>query len=417
MDRRTFIKGLGATSLSLPYLLRSRRAWATTTSAPDDTLVVVLHADGGWDPAMLCDPKGYTDYDDRITNFHADDTLEIGNFQVAPITAVEDFFTDYQDDLLVLNGVDNQTNNHVVGVRHQWSGVMSHGFPSIAALAAAGDPDHKSTALLSFGGYDYPAGLLPITRLPSAALVQDLAHPFRRTATNPDSRLISSSIEDTLRAAQLDRLDRQIAAAGLPRPKRAMELLRSAREGDNELAALSPYLPSEIADTPLKRQIQIAIAAFEAGTSTSASLFVEGFDTHDDHDTRHTAALTNLFEGASYLMQLAEEKGLADRILLLMGSDFGRTPWYNEHDGKDHYSITSMIMMGPGIDGGRVIGSTDDTLTPDLLDETTLEPDVNGIRITPAHIHQTLREHLGLDTQDVEDQWPMSEASLSLFSA
>ena len=415
MDRRRFLKGLGVTALALPTLLKQTRAHALVSG--DETLVVSLHADGGWDPACLCDPKGYVgDGADRITDFREGDIVSVGAFDLAPNRALIDFFSDYAQELLVLNGVDNQSNSHLAGVRNQWSGQLNHGHPSIGALAAAHTRNAPTTAYMSFGGYDNTAGLLPITRLPSPGFVSELAHPYRRHAPDPDSDLVPSSIQERLQLAQTARLERQLASATLPNQRRAMQRLLDARIGENEMARLAPFLPSQFESTPLKQQIQIALAAFQAGITSSVSLTSGGFDTHKAHDTKHPIAVTNLFEGALFLMQQAEELGLADRILLLIGSDFGRTPWYNEQDGKDHYSITSMMMMGPGIDGGRVIGSTDDSLVPDLLDPDTLELSDDGIRITPAHIHATLREYLGVDTREVAGAWPLQDDALPLMA-
>ena len=38
----------------------------------------------------------------------------------------------------------------------------------------------------------------------------------------------------------------------------------------------------------------------------------------------------------------------------------GRTPNYNNGNGKDHWSIGSIMFLGRGIKGNRVIGATDE---------------------------------------------------------
>ena len=42
-----------------------------------------------------------------------------------------------------------------------------------------------------------------------------------------------------------------------------------------------------------------------------------------------------------------------DQIVVVVGSEFARTPGYNGGNGKDHWPITSMIVMANGIDGNR----------------------------------------------------------------
>ncbi len=78
--------------------------------------------------------------------------------------------------------------------------------------------------------------------------------------------------------------------------------------------------------------------------------------------------------------------GIADKLVLLVTSDFGRTPKYNTGDGKDHWNVTSVLVSGPQIRGGRVVGKTDD------FSYKIVE--------TPVHIHDlqaTILHCLGLD--------------------
>ena len=93
---------------------------------------------------------------------------------------------------------------------------------------------------------------------------------------------------------------------------------------------------------------------------------------------------------------------MADRLVIVMQSEMGRTPWYNETGGKDHWSVTSMMAMGAGIRGGRVVGMTSVNpesgfdQSPTLLDPATLALSANGARVRPEHLQQALREHLGI---------------------
>ena len=59
-------------------------------------------------------------------------------------------------------------------------------------------------------------------------------------------------------------------------------------------------------------------------------------------------------------MRRAEELKIRDKLVVVVQSEMGRTPNYNKGNGKDHWSIGSIMFMGPGIRGNRVIGATDD---------------------------------------------------------
>ena len=52
---------------------------------------------------------------------------------------------------------------------------------------------------------------------------------------------------------------------------------------------------------------------------------------------------------------------LLKKTVVIMLSEFGRTPRINQDAGRDHHpSVFSCMMAGGGIKGGQVIGSSDD---------------------------------------------------------
>ena len=63
------------------------------------------------------------------------------------------------------------------------------------------------------------------------------------------------------------------------------------------------------------------------------------------HDPDQEWLLGDLTDSVDYLWEYAEEHGVADRMVVVMGSDFGRTNFYNSDDGKDHWPIGSFVIM------------------------------------------------------------------------
>ena len=54
------------------------------------------------------------------------------------------------------------------------------------------------------------------------------------------------------------------------------------------------------------------------------------------------------------------QRGLSDKILLVVTGEMGRTPRINKRGGRDHYGgLTSLILAGGGLDMGQVIGRSD----------------------------------------------------------
>jgi uncharacterized protein (DUF1501 family) len=101
---------------------------------------------------------------------------------------------------------------------------------------------------------------------------------------------------------------------------------------------------------------------------------------------------------------------------VIVGSDFGRTPSYNAQMGKDHWSVTSMLLLGAGVPGDRVIGATTEAQRARGLDFTTLAvSDASTRRLNPKSIHLSLRRFAGVESAEVARQFPLYGDRLDLF--
>jgi uncharacterized protein (DUF1501 family) len=79
-----------------------------------------------------------------------------------------------------------------------------------------------------------------------------------------------------------------------------------------------------------------------------------GYDTHAGQRFTHSGLL-NEFAGAvaAFFEDLAEAK-LADRVVLLSFSEFGRTIKENGSAGTDHGTAGAVFVAGPGVNGGLI---------------------------------------------------------------
>ena len=162
----------------------------------------------------------------------------------------------------------------------------------------------------------------------------------------------------------------------------------------------------------------MTVLAFKAGIAVSADLFLGGFDTHAENDTSQSWLLSNLTESIDFLWQYAEIHGIADRLVVVVGSDFGRTNFYNDQEGKDHWPIGSFIMMEKNQRWtNRVVGKTDPLHFAYDMNLSTLAPDAtHGKRIHPRHIHKALRRYLGVEHSDGSRKFPFDNTEdLALF--
>lgn len=432
MKRREWMNlaALVGASAALPWLSRPINAQPTGFAGP---YWIFVTANGGWDPRFLFDPTLNPEQNRIYTEIG-----RIGNIAFAPIDATPDefdlesadaylnperFLQRYGSRLMVLNGVDTSTNNHDTGKQAFTSGSLQSGLPAMGALLAATYGLEQPLPFISFGGYDKTYNVAPLSRIESTGLLRDLAAPNVISPSNEDSeRYHRDDVYARIRQAQEERLEELMAEQRLPKIVQSMQGLKEARLTDRNLAALQ--LP-ELIDLPgnlgaaesLLRSGQLALEAFRAGLSVAANLNIGGFDTHGNHDTNQRRNLIQLLTGVGGIIGEIERLGMADKVYLVIGSDFGRTPHYNgtnEGSGKDHWPITSTLLMGPKIEGNRVIGATDDGQQAMTIDPSSLE--VGGsARLTPTQIHAALRKLAGIDERLLQAFPLMSGESLPLF--
>jgi hypothetical protein len=112
-----------------------------------------------------------------------------------------------------------------------------------------------------------------------------------------------------------------------------------------------------------------------------------GWDAHTDLDKNHGRRCQETDVPIAGLLTDLKARGLLDSTLVVWGGEFGRTPFNEKGNGRDHNPWGfSMWMAGGGIRGGNIIGRTDEI----------------GLRAIehPVHVHDlhaTILWCLGLD--------------------
>lgn len=86
-----------------------------------------------------------------------------------------------------------------------------------------------------------------------------------------------------------------------------------------------------------------------------------GWDHHNDIYDRLPNMATNLDNALGALLLDLSRKGLLDETLVVLATEFGRTPKINENAGRDHHpGVFSGLLCGAGIRGGLAYGKSDD---------------------------------------------------------
>jgi len=97
-----------------------------------------------------------------------------------------------------------------------------------------------------------------------------------------------------------------------------------------------------------------------------------GFDWHADNFTSMEEKIPVLDQALAALLKDLELKGLLESTLVVLGTEFGRSPEVNSNAGRNHYPRAfSCLMAGGGIKGGQLYGATDETGANVTTDKTT----------------------------------------------
>ena len=430
MKRRDFIKTLAAAGLYAGQPWLGGQSHGATLTPYTGNFFVSISADGGWDVTSLCDPKANANINHWAGN-QGIQSIANSPIQYAPFAHNSSFFETHHQNMLVINGIDSQTNAHEAGVRNTWSGQLAHGYPSFSAIAAAALGPNLPLAYISNGGYKETAGITQYTLMQDPTSLKKLVFPNQFLdydtdgSWDPAKQYHRSAAIDLIQQAKLERLARLRAEPQLTSKQvSALSDLFNARVGAEQLAPLAQTMPEELVSNidsdgewnPLMRQAQIALASYEAGLCVAADLTTWGFDTHANHDEEHTTALQRLQNGINYLWEEATRRGVDNRLVVFISSDFGRTPSYNDGDGKDHWPISSSIIMAKNQRWtNKVVGATTNDHEALSINPTSLALSENGARLQPKHIQQALRQLAGIESHDISLRFPLDAEHIQFF--
>lgn len=412
--RREFLKvlGLAGLGLAVPFRGSSSRADEKRDEGYAGPYYIVFNASGGWDTTYLMDPKGINEIN-RL--YKEGDILTKGVHKFAPNKqhaeggmCNEDFYAEFGDQLLTFNGLDYSVNNHSPGARYMATGKLdSLAYPTFAALVAACRGATCPLGFLTFGNYSATGNLVAMSRVPYLPSLQRIATAdgIEGNEKSPyHDRFALDQIEATLREAH----EASGALPRLPRVERATNMLYAAQVNSKALQRVTEFIPKNSPKERLSQQAEIALASFKAGVCVSANLDIGQFDSHANNDKDQMKLIPEFLAGIAYVIRRAEELKIRDQLVIVIQSEMGRTPTYNAGNGKDHWSIGSMMFLGRGIKGNRVIGATDEKQFAVPLDPKTLTTDADkGLRIRPEHIHESLRELAGIADHPFSKKFPL----------
>ena len=120
----------------------------------------------------------------------------------------------------------------------------------------------------------------------------------------------------------------------------------------------------------VQAQLDQAIASKDAAKSKElsarfyrlrfAEVSLSGWDTHTANFVKVPELCKTLDRALAALLADLHTRGLLRETLVVLATEFGRTPNINQNAGRDHYpQAFSCLLAGGGIKGGFVYGKTD----------------------------------------------------------
>ncbi len=121
------------------------------------------------------------------------------------------------------------------------------------------------------------------------------------------------------------------------------------------------------------------------------NIFCGSWDTHSGLNAEIPWFAGNIDQPIGALLADLDERGLLDETLVVIGSEFGRTPIgetrFYPASGRDHHPDSfTMLLAGGGVKGGMSLGETD---------EIGWSPVKDGVDI--ADVHATILKLFGID--------------------
>jgi uncharacterized protein (DUF1501 family) len=137
-------------------------------------------------------------------------------------------------------------------------------------------------------------------------------------------------------------------------------VIEGAREAFN-LSAEKEETRKQYGENEAGQRMLMARRLVESGVRL-VSLTYGGWDFHSNIANATNNSLPKFDQAFAALIRDLEQRGLLDTTLVMVSSEFGRTPKINKDAGRDHWPrVFSVVFAGGGFKKGYVHGSSDPT--------------------------------------------------------
>ena len=351
---------------------------------------------GGWDATYTFDP-------------HFESSVIPGDPDAGPASAgdlswasnptrpsVDRLLSTHGSRACIINGLNVGSIGHDSCTILALTGRRTAASPDLPAMLAHATGQDHALPYLNLGGPrfigEFGSILAPVNHVLGGTLAGNL----------PRSTAVDSRAE-ALVDAYLSDVAGRLADGGDPRTT----AVRDALQRRSQLAPYAGVL--ELSPEPGAEELS-ALAVRAIQDDLARAIVVQAplpnmvqWDSHVDNDYHQDLAFEASFSGLADLLDtLHRAPGhdggtLLDDTLVLAMSEMGRAPALNAANGKDHWPYTSVLAVGGGLTGGRVLGATDASQVSAAVDLASGAVSSSGQVLTPSNLMAGLLEAFDVD--------------------
>lgn len=402
--RQLLAGGLAAmASAALPWWQRL----ALAQDGPRERNLLMVFVAGGWDVTASVDPKpGLTTIDSPPG--------DVRLFRNTPVLvgddrpAVAQFFESWGDSCAVVNGIEVRSIAHEECTKRILTGSSRDAQPDIGAITGAERGASLAVPYMilgntafagAFGGATGRAGVVG-----QLTTLLDPNYTYSAFFGRNTPRFKPTGGEaDLIRRRLIRRAEghRAAAAAESLNKRRLEDFIASLERRD----LLRPLLDTENEDLAFQLefapQVDLALRLFKDGLSRAVLIEHSGqWDSHANNNALQLPLHQDLYGNLNALMERLVREDLFESTVVVVMSEMARTPKLNGERGKDHWPVTSALVIGSDIRGGQVYGGTDAFQNSVKVNLATGKPDETARGgVTAASFASGVLTLMGVDTQ------------------
>lgn len=192
--------------------------------------------------------------------------------------------------------------------------------------------------------------------------------PIQDPMRGLENSVVKNKAEFSKRVQILEQLERDAMKSINPSQKSYAEFydqtIRLLDSKDLEVFDLSKEVPAvreKYGNNRFGQGVCLARRLIEKGNCKFIEVSDGGWDTHTNNFESLEAKLGILDTALTALIEDLQQSGLLRKTLIVIATDFGRTPIVNINNGRDHHpGCFSGVLIGAGIKGGQAFGTTDE---------------------------------------------------------